>query len=362
MKKSGDVFTELTVGVFMLAVIALLAYFTIVISGVDFINGRQKVKMHATFANVGGLKERDNVMYRGMKVGTVDSIDLAQDGARLVLSVEKDVVMRETGRLSIASLSLLGGNYLLLEEGQGEALPLESTDFTGETPSDWMQDLGAIAKNLNEITSGDEVKSILANADAAAASVRALAERIEKGEGSLGKLLSPDETAYNDLKATLASASAAAENLKTLSARLEAGEGLLGKMLAADDGGVYSDAQAAVKDLREIAAEAKDSIAGVKAAIANAQAFTERLNREDTLVGKLTGDEELARSAGELVANLEKFSATLNSGEGTLGKLLTDPALHNDISGLVKDLRQIVDNYRDTTPITTFGTLATGAL
>ena len=33
MKKNNDLFSELIVGVFMVAVIALLAYFTIVISG-----------------------------------------------------------------------------------------------------------------------------------------------------------------------------------------------------------------------------------------------------------------------------------------------------------------------------------------
>lgn len=445
MKKSNDIFAEFTVGVFMLAVMALLVYFTIVISGVDFLHGRERVRVSAVFDDVGGLKERDNVMYRGMKVGTVETIELDGGATRVVLNVDRDVVMRETGTMRIASLSLLGGNYLLLEEGKGEIRPLEKTVFRGETPSDWMRDLGEVARNLNNLTGGDEVRSILHNASNAVAKANAIVDRVARGEGTLGRILSPDETLYNDiastmssaseaaasiksvsakldsgqgalgklisggdevyadlsrtladasalmaslkaisqkvesgegtvgklvcsneaygdLKTTLENAAAASASLKSIAARLDAGEGIAGRLLAADDGGVWDDATASVRDLREILAEAKGSVADVKAAISNIKTFTERLNRDDSLVGCLTGDPELARNAEELVANLRAFSETLSKNEGTLGKLLTDPALHDDISGLVKDIRQIIDNYRDTTPITTFGSLATGAL
>ena len=46
----------------------------------------------------------------------------------------------------------------------------------------------------------------------------------------------------------------------------------------------------------------------------------------------------------------------------TLGKLTTDPELYNEVNGLMKDVRQVVDNYRDTTPISSFAGLVGGAL
>ena len=67
-REQNDVFSEVVVGIFMVAVIALLGYFTIVISGVDLIRGRERVRATVEFRDVGGLKERDNVIYRGMKV------------------------------------------------------------------------------------------------------------------------------------------------------------------------------------------------------------------------------------------------------------------------------------------------------
>ena len=35
--------------------------------------------------------------------------------------------------------------------------------------------------------------------------------------------------------------------------------------------------------------------------------------------------------------------------------------MYDELQGLIKDVRQVLDNYRDTTPISTFTSLATGA-
>ena len=136
MKKNNDLFSELIVGVFMVAVIALLAYFTIVISGVDLIRGRERVRATVEFRDVGGLKERDNVIYRSMKVGTVERIALAPEHITVTMLVDRDVVLRDSCRITVAALSLLGGNYLLLEEGEGEIRPLATSTFTGVPPAD----------------------------------------------------------------------------------------------------------------------------------------------------------------------------------------------------------------------------------
>ena len=66
--------------------------------------------------------------------------------------------------------------------------------------------------------------------------------------------------------------------------------------------------------------------------------------------------------ASELLDNLKGVSARLEKGQGTLGKLVADQELYNELNGLIKDVRQIVDNYRDTTPVSTFGSLIMGGL
>ncbi len=354
MKKNNDVFSEVVVGLFMVAVLALLVYFTVVISGVDMMTGRSKVVARIAFTDVGGLKERDNVVYRGMKVGVVERIALAPSNVLVTVKVDSDVVLRETCHVSVAALSFLGGNYLLLEEGQGAVRPLATTVFRGEPPMDWMRDLGRIASSLNEFLAEGSLKSISSNFVKTAENVNTIVARVARGEGTVGKLLSKDEVVYQDLKAAVAGARRAADGAEktfsdasktfdhaaSIAERLDKGEGTMGRLLSKDDT-VYAD---------------------LTNAVANVRAATEKLKGGEGLLGRAFNDERLADDAAKLVSNLKAVSDRLEKGEGTLGKLTSESAIYDELSALIKDVRQIVDNYRDTTPITTFGSLATGAL
>ena len=374
-KKRSDVFAETIVGIFMAAVLALLVYFTIVISGVDILVGHTKVPMKVEFTDVGGLKDRDSVMYRGMKVGVIDHIDLSKTNVVMTVRVTSDVVLREGYRISVASLSLLGGNYLLLEEGTGKPLPLETTLFRGEPPTDWMRDLGRIASSVGDLTSDGGLKSIVTNIESVAAKLNVVATRIERGEGTVGKLLSSDETVYNDLKDTISSA-------KAVAGRLERGEGTVGKFLSSDET-VYNDIKDTVASAKAVAGrlERGEGTIGklvssddtvyqdLKASLGNLRDVTEKLKDGKGLLGKLTQDEKLSADASTMIEKLAAAStdlatvaSRLEKGEGTLGKLSADSKLYDEVTALLKDVRQIIDNYRDTTPISTFGSLIGGAL
>ncbi|MDD4173323.1 MAG: MlaD family protein, partial [Kiritimatiellae bacterium] len=74
LKNNKEVFSEVIVGLFMVAVLGLLVYFTIIISGIDVLNGKSKVPVTVRFHDVGGLKVRDSVILRGMTVGSVNDM------------------------------------------------------------------------------------------------------------------------------------------------------------------------------------------------------------------------------------------------------------------------------------------------
>ena len=388
-KKNSDVFSEVIVGIFMVAVIALLGYFTIIISGMDVMFGRKRATATIAFKDVGGLKERDNVIYRGMKVGTVDRIILGQSNILVEASVDDDVVLRKSCRVSVSALSLLGGNYLLLEEGTGEPQPLTTTVFHGEPPVDWMHDLGTIARNLSDLTSDGSVRSIVTNFEATAANLNAIVSRVQRGEGTVGKLLSSDDTVYNDISNAVASAKTAAADISAIASRVERGDGTLGKLLSTNDV-IHADlrdalasartaldaVKSAATNINAIAARLErgegtmgkllssdDAVyADLKASLANIRKVTDDLKAGEGLAGRLVYDKKLGADASELLDNLNGVSSRLAKGSGTLGKLMTDQELYNELNALIKDVRQIVDNYRDTTPVSTFGSLIMGGL
>ena len=389
MKKNSDVFSEVVVGVFMVAVLALLVYFTVVISGVDVLFGREKALARIAFTDVGGLKERDNVVYRGMKVGIVEKIELAPTNVMVTVLVDRDVVLRETCQASVSALSLLGGNYLLLEEGAGAVQPLATTVFRGDPPIDWVRDLGKIAGSLNEVLNDGSFRSIVSNFEATAENVNKIVARVERGEGTAGRLLSRDDTVYQDLREAVAGAKRAVgdaektfdgarktfDHAAAVAERLDRGEGTLGRLLSRDDA-VYADLKQTLANAAAISARiergegtlgrltAKDDAlwGDLTNAVANVRAATAKLKSGEGLLGRAFNDAALADDAAKLVANLRTVSERLEKGEGTIGRLMTERELYDEVNAALKDVRQIIDNYRDTTPITTFGALATGAL
>ena len=389
MKKNSDVFSEVVVGIFMVAVLALLVYFTVVISGVDVLFGREKALARIAFTDVGGLKERDNVVYRGMKVGIVEKIELAPTNVMVTVLVDRGVVLREGCHASVSALSLLGGNYLLLEEGAGAVQPLATTVFRGDPPIDWVRDLGKIAGSLNEVLNDGSFKSIISNFEATAENVNKIVARVERGEGTAGRLLSRDDTVYQDLREAVAGAKRAVgdaektfdgarktfDHAAAVAERLDRGEGTLGRLLSKDDA-VYADLKQTLANAAAISARIErgegtlgrltaehDAHGGdLPTAIADVRAPTAKLQAAEGLLCRAFNDAALADDAAKLVANLRTVSERLEKGEGTLGRLMTERELYDEVNAAIKDVRQIIDNYRDTTPITTFGALATGAL
>lgn len=293
LKKKSEVLPEIIVGVFMLAVLAVLVYFTLIISGVDMFDGKSRVPITVCFQDVGGLKKSDSVMLRGMIVGSVSGMHLADPMIKVILNIEEKIKFREGYRISVNSGSLLGGNYLLIEEGSGAELP-EGTELQGDTPNNWMRDLGSIVAKLREATAGDQLKNTLANLEEATDSVKELVNRVQAGKGTLGKLFSEDATLYDDLTKTV-------ENLRSVTTKLDAGENSLGRLIN-DDGGVYSDL--------------RDSIANLKS-------ISGRLEKGEGTIGKLlSADETVYNDLQETMGRIKNVAVRIDEGQGTIGPAL----------------------------------------
>ena len=339
MKRKNDAIAHATVGFFIVALTALLAYFTIVVSGVDVLAGRSRRPVKIVFDEVGGLKERDSVMFKGTKVGSVESIEVTPSNLVVTAVVDEKVLLRKGCSATVSSMSVLGGNYLQLEEGSGEPVGPNDGPLVGVTPTDWMKDVSRIAKNLRDLTDRIEIEGIVTNLEAASASVRNVLQRIENGEGLVGRLVSSDDEVYNDLKSAVSNANAVAAHLNrssiydNLDATLANAKTISEKLSRQS---LYDDLDAAIADFRKTCGSVEKAADGI-----DLKGTTAR--------------------ADELLENLHEVAARLRRGEGTLGKLTSDDALYKEVEGLVRDVRQVIDNYRDTTPISTFTSLATGA-
>ena len=328
--KSQSILPEVITGLFVVAVVALLAFFTIIISGVDWLHGKHTVLRQARFEQVGSLRVQDPVHVRGMKVGSVQSLSLGEDCVWVNFRINADVPLRADASVTVGQTSLLGGSCLVLEPGSASAEPLpESAPIGGKPPVDIMDNLGELVAELREAVDPEDLRTSLANIRTISADLADLSGRARRGEGLIGRLFDPKDTTYDDVQATVA-------NFRTLSGDLREGKGLLGKLLREEDT-AYADLQASLANIREITAKLNNPQSG----------FGRLLSSDSPLIGDLEAT----------AANLKAITTKLESGEGTLGRLVNDQAIADEVEAALRDVRQIIDNMRDTAPITTFSSL-----
>lgn len=324
-RRQSHAFSDLITGIFMLTVLALLAYFTIVISGVDLVRGKERVKATVAFKQVGGLKDHDAVMYRGTKVGTVEKITLCEDGLKVLLDIDKSVKIRKGYEITVCALTMLGGNYLQIDEGDGEEIDYLTTELVGNPPIDWMRDVAQISANIKKFTESQELKETMESVRSITAKANAIVTRVEAGEGLAGRMLSNDDALYNSVTSAVTEAKSAFAHANSITARF---------------------------DDEKLVQELRDGIAAFKKAC-------ESMDFGDSIKGDVR---EVSESAKRLLASLNEMADRAKSGEGTIGRLMKEDGMYNEVEGLIFDVRQVLDNYRDTTPISTFSSLATGAL
>ena len=109
---------DLTVGLFVLAGIAALAYLTFQVGGLSY-RAPGGLTVYADFDDIGGLKRRAPVTIGGVKVGQVDSIELETElmRARVALDLDAGLDLPVDSAARIRTSGLLGDQFIALEPG-----------------------------------------------------------------------------------------------------------------------------------------------------------------------------------------------------------------------------------------------------
>ena len=320
---------EIVVGVFMVMIFLGLGYFTIILSRETWFG--TKFPFEVVFEDVMGLRDGDSVVVRGMPIGKVKMLHLEDDGVHVMSTLDQDVRLRKEYRITIVSTSILGGRYLNIDEGPAtnDLLPADMA-FKGEAPYDLMADAAELVNAAKEhLVEG----GVLDNLQQASVQINEIAERLNRGEGTIGKLLSSDDTLYRDLTNMVAAARQVAEGLAD-------GEGTIGRLLS-DEDTLYDDLNATVTALKTI---------------------TQRLEKGEGTLGRLmASDDALYEDMAATMASLKAVAEKLEKGEGLLGQLIGDEALSEDVKGAIQEMREAIDDMRETAPVVTFTSIFFGA-
>ena len=191
---------EVMVGTFILLILLGLGYFTIILSRETWFG--TKYEQTFMFNDVMGLREGDSVVVRGMPIGKVRELCLCDSGVRVITTLDEPLSLRQGDKVAVVSSSILGGKYLSVSAGPTNSPMLAKDEpVWGENPYDLVEDTSELIASIKDDFVGEN--GVLENIRKATEQIRTITERLENGKGTLGKLLSEDETLYNDLKETI---------------------------------------------------------------------------------------------------------------------------------------------------------------
>ncbi|HVA40490.1 MAG TPA: MlaD family protein [Candidatus Binataceae bacterium] len=326
---------SLRVGILMVTGIAILAAAIFSIGGgLRWLGGTEELK--ARFQRVNGLQVGAPVYLSGVNIGSVASIQFPEDRrANYVvvrLKIEANAVqrVRTDSVAKIESLGLLGDKFLLLTAGSPDAPSVEADALLRS------QDPVNYTALLQARGTGDLVANVLA----ISSSMRQLLETVNQGNGILAELIKgPSNPREKPL--TLVSIRQTLDNVQKLTAELETavdrvdrGQGVIGAMLSPQTDGrrVVANITSAADSLRTASARLEQTSLQLHDLVA-------RMNTANGLLPQLMEDQ---RYAGRVMSNLRRSSDDMrevldkvNSRQGTLGLLVNDPSLYDRTTNLV---------------------------
>jgi phospholipid/cholesterol/gamma-HCH transport system substrate-binding protein len=282
----------------------------------------------AGFDDLRQLKTGDEVRLAGVRVGSVQKTRLAGRHAEAVLEIDPKVPIARDATATIEMSGLIGGNYVAIDMGTPGLPPLaDGAEIKTVTTPDLntiMSDLGGLGKQLQESLG---TFSTAINGDP------------KTGGGIIQKLdkILADNTAR--LNATMA-------NLQEITDKINHGEGTLGKLV--NDPKLHDELLATVDEIKATATQAKEFVA-------NAQTVMDQVKSGQGALGTIIYDPKAAADIKASIADLRSVSDKLAKGEGTLGKLLNDDGLYNSAQVTIKKVDRTLDGLNDSGPITAVG-------
>ncbi|MGL4368901.1 MAG: MlaD family protein [Spirochaetota bacterium] len=185
---------EIAVGILFFIGMAILGYFTIIMKD-EIIDTRSYSMMSAEFPFINGLQKGERVKMFGVDVGSVTKITLNGRKVLVVFKIYEDTLFYENYYVTIRSESIMMGKYLSIDPGTAmtgdtaNAVIDKTLPLSGIAPSDMM----ALAEDILAENRSD-IRSSVSNIKIISSDLKDVTGKINRGEGTLGKLINEDQT------------------------------------------------------------------------------------------------------------------------------------------------------------------------
>lgn len=306
----------------------------------------KQVSYRAYFTNVDGLSEQSPVWLGGKDVGRVTAIGFSRDlhdnrlEVTMTMSAQHANRVRGDSVVRLTSLGVLGDKAIDISLGTPETPPVPPGGVLPVGPSadmstlmksagKVMEDSVAISGSLRTAVEAYSDPQLAKDVKRSVASLRAMMEEVEKGEGVLHALIY-DKQAGQQVRVMLTNMSGAAARMDAALAEVDA---LLGQVRTGDGMAHALLFEPGGKQAMARLGAAAEEFAGLlEDARKNPNGAVYQLVYGDT--GNLFAD------LGSAAADVKKITSTIAKGEGTVGGLITDPTIYEDLRTVLGNVKR----------------------
>lgn len=268
---------KLKTGVFTLAGITILIVAIFVIGSNKNMFG-SNFNIYGTFKNVGGLQEGNNILFAGIKVGTIKSISFISDTmVRVDMVMKADVkpFLKKDAIATVGSAGLMGDkNITILPGSEPERKLLKDGDRI----------LSVNPVGMDEIIS--KFTGIADNAGVITDEIARMAIQIRQGDGTISRLLYSNKLS-NSLEGSSKNAEQITSSLAGITAKINEGEGSIGRLVNTNSlsdkmDQVMVSTDSAILTMRDAAAEFNENMKAMQSSFLF-RGYFKRKAREETI-------------------------------------------------------------------------------
>ncbi|HUV30331.1 MAG TPA: MlaD family protein [Acidobacteriota bacterium] len=297
MKRSVRLkWSNLQVGALITVVIAVALWASFSGGGTSIFERKQKFVCY--FRNVDGLVRGSPVWMAGMEVGNVRSLEFANLDSlrrvRVVCAVKTSIWPQLTSKSEVllGSIGFLGDKYIEIIPGDVGGVPIAPMTIIRTRDAG---DVKAVFKEAEQAAA--TAGSVLANIDT-------LLDRMNRGEGTLGKIATRDDLYIQMTKL--------AANLTKLTADLQRNQ------------------ERVVSSMERLSLSVEN--------------VSDRVNENTGTLGRIMNDPALYDNLSATSARLDTIMMRINSADGSLGLLVQDTALYTEIVELLDRVSNLVSD------------------
>lgn len=254
--------------------------------------------LHAYFDDVGGLVNGSPVWLGGMEVGRVKKIEFVERNGvgtiHVAFAVEDKAwsLLSDRSTASVGTMGLMGDKYISV-----------SIRKPGESPA--TPGMTLLPSSAGDMTSAfANVPGLMDTVNVTLSHLNSILARIERGEGTLGRLTTNSKSSDQ-----------------------------------------IDSAIAASKDLmRDLNASQKRLVTAMERASGSFDSLSNGILHGGGTLSRLIYDSSLFVELRNVSIRADSLVAKWESGSGTMGKLSSDSTLYVEMRGIVGDTRKLIDD------------------